>query len=195
MLTEVLYNWDEANVRLFHIINGAHTVCWDRFMILGTWLTDNRNVAILVGFGLIIGTIMRRRSDTANDWFRTSVVLGLSYVLTSGSVFGIKHMTKFARPPDLLPWEVVRVIEVPNDPFSFPSGHAALGAMLVTALWPHLSIPWRIAALFFVVWVALSRIVLGVHFPVDVGAGLLMGALVTWLIRMVADSISGRPHS
>jgi len=188
MMTEVL-NWGGVNVWLFHAINGVHNLWWDRLMIIGAQLTENEHVAILVGFALIIGTIVKRRSDSESNWFRTSLVLGVSYVLTSATVFGVKHMVASARPAELLPREMVRILAVPGDPYSFPSGHAALVAMLVTALWPRLSIPARVAALFFVVWVGLARVAVGAHFPADVIAGALIGALLTWLIRLLVDRI------
>lgn len=176
---------------MFHTVNRVHNLWWDRLMVIGALLTDNQHVAILVGFALIVGIITKRCSDTQSIWFRTSLVLGVSYVLTSATVFGVKHMVNSARPAELLPREIVRILAVPGDPFSFPSGHAALAAMLVTALWPRFSFLVRIAALFFVVWVGLARVAVGAHFPTDVISGALIGALLTWLIRFVIDRIRG----
>lgn len=184
MLTEILYNWGGANVWLFRIINAVHSIWWDRFMISGTWLTDNQNVAIFVALLLVVGAISSRRSVVTNNWFRISAILGMSFALTSVIVFVTKHAVAFPRPPQVLP-EIVTVVLAPEDSFSFPSGHAALAAMLATAFWPCLPTLWRLAALLFVVWVALSRVALGAHFPADVVAGALIGTLVTWLTRLM----------
>jgi undecaprenyl-diphosphatase len=76
--------------------------------------------------------------------------------------------------------------------FSFPSGHAAgtaavygvLALLLLRAdatAAPDRALPRRVvpaavaAILAFVVAVAVSRVVLGVHFPSDVVAGLVLG--------------------
>ena len=63
----------------------------------------------------------------------------------------------------------------PLDRYSFPSGHtlhAVSFAILGAHYWPALAAP--LAA--FAALVALSRIVLGLHYPTDVAAGALLGS-------------------
>jgi undecaprenyl-diphosphatase len=62
----------------------------------------------------------------------------------------------------------------PLDRYSFPSGHtlhAVSYAVLVSHYEPALAVP--LAA--FALLVALSRVVLGLHYPTDVAAGALLG--------------------
>ena len=70
-----------------------------------------------------------------------------------------------------------REIGVRPDTPSFPSGHAATaaaGALAFARIWPAAAIPaWTLAAL-----IAISRVALGVHFPSDILAGFLLGALL-----------------
>lgn len=70
-----------------------------------------------------------------------------------------------------------REIGVRPDTASFPSGHAATaaaGALAFARIWPAAAIPvWTLAAI-----IAISRVALGVHFPSDVVAGFLLGALI-----------------
>lgn len=65
----------------------------------------------------------------------------------------------------------------PLDKYSFPSGHtlhAVSFTLLVTAYYPELG--WVLIP--FSILVALSRIVLGLHYPTDVIAGATIGALL-----------------
>ncbi len=66
---------------------------------------------------------------------------------------------------------------VPLDTFSFPSGHtlhAVAFTLVALAYWP-----WLASLLVpFTLLTAASRIVLGLHYPSDVLAGALIGALV-----------------
>ncbi len=65
---------------------------------------------------------------------------------------------------------------VPHDSFSFPSGHTAAAfimAGLVGYFFPLLGIPAYAAASL----ISFSRIYLGVHYPTDILAGIVLGSL------------------
>jgi undecaprenyl-diphosphatase len=69
-----------------------------------------------------------------------------------------------------------------TDPHSFPSGHAArvvLLAVIAVGLGPL----WL--GLLLLVWaplVGMARVAMGVHYPSDVAAGMLVGALIGLLV-------------
>lgn len=68
-------------------------------------------------------------------------------------------------------------IAAPLDEYSFPSGHslhAACFTIITTSYYPELG--WIFVP--FAILVALSRVVLGLHYPSDVLAGALLGALI-----------------
>ena len=82
----------------------------------------------------------------------------------------------------------------PKDPYgsAYPSAHTSAAVGLVTALWPWLTWPQRAVGMAIALMVALNRLYIGAHWPVDVigGAaiGLLSGSLcwlvaATWPIR------------
>lgn len=62
-----------------------------------------------------------------------------------------------------------------TDPHSFPSGHAARAAMLGLVGWAVLPPPWAAALSLWGGLVALSRVLMGVHYLSDVLAGVLLG--------------------
>jgi membrane-associated phospholipid phosphatase len=66
--------------------------------------------------------------------------------------------------------------------FSFPSGHAAFAGALFGATYFSISKhPWFTACIgVLCLGIAISRVMLGVHYPADVLAGLLLGLLVSW---------------
>lgn len=124
----------------------------------------------------------------------TVVVGGAGLGAVAGADQLLKHLVARPRPPLVLQ-------AVSDTGFSFPSGHTTLSAgVVVLALWlttrpaglahprpadpPH---PPRwparravdLAAALFLVAVAASRLVLGVHYPSDVLAG--------WCVAMLAD--------
>lgn len=77
---------------------------------------------------------------------------------------------------------------------SFPSGHTLSSAALLTAvalcvarLWPRAGSMAMVVATVWTGLVALSRLVLGVHWPSDVLAALCMGAFIPLLISVVHD--------
>jgi membrane-associated phospholipid phosphatase len=57
----------------------------------------------------------------------------------------------------------------------FPSGHAAVAAAMATVASPYLSTWGRVAAWLTVALVALSRVYIGAHLPLDTVAGVLVG--------------------
>lgn len=96
----------------------------------------------------------------------------------------LKRVTGRQRPCAIEPhcWATL----LPPDHFSFPSGHTITAfaiALAVTAFYPSLAA----AMLFCAVSIALSRIVLGMHFLSDVVAGALIGSALAvgavWLVR------------
>jgi undecaprenyl-diphosphatase len=69
----------------------------------------------------------------------------------------------------------------PLDLYSFPSGHtlhAVAFTLVVAGHFPDLL--WILVP--FTALVALSRLVLSLHYPTDVAAGACLGALIAWLV-------------
>ncbi|HVB99235.1 MAG TPA: phosphatase PAP2 family protein [Candidatus Dormibacteraeota bacterium] len=85
----------------------------------------------------------------------------------------LKRTSRRKRPCDIMPhcWAVIE----PPDRYSFPSGHTIVAFAMVLSIgsfYPN----WLLALLAVAVLIAISRIILGMHFLSDVVAGAAIGA-------------------
>lgn len=116
-----------------------------------------------------------------NDyWKRLALVMVVGIAVTALIVMIIKFSVRRSRPEG----EWGRIYRS-TDPHSFPSGHAARSAMLAVVglglgpLWLGLTL---------MVWapmVGIARIAMGVHYPTDVAAGMLLGVLTGLVILIL----------
>ena len=96
---------------------------------------------------------------------------------------GAKYLFNRTRP-FLWDAEIAPLIKTPSSS-SFPSGHsatAAAGALTLSVLYPPFAPLLELAGLL----VVLSRIYLGVHFPFDVLAGVVIGTATAAVVLSVA---------
>jgi len=108
----------------------------------------------------------------------TAVMAAALAALASIAVFQVmKRTTGRRRPCEVEPhcWATL----LPPDQFSFPSGHTMTAFACATAI--AFFYPATAPALFFFAFsIAISRIVLGMHFLSDVLAGAAVGVLLGW---------------
>jgi undecaprenyl-diphosphatase len=84
--------------------------------------------------------------------------------------------------------EILRLIPPPLSVHSFPSAHASAAfAMALAIAWT--SPKAAIVPLLLAVGVAFGRVAVGVHYPTDVLAGLVLGALAVFVVRLLHAAI------
>jgi undecaprenyl-diphosphatase len=111
------------------------------------------------------------------------ISLGISQII----VHSLKRLLSRERPYKII--EQLHTFGIDLSDYSFPSGHTTASFSLATTL--SLSMPrFTIYVLLLALIIAISRIYLGVHYPTDVAAGIILGvgsAIVVnlYLIRLV----------
>lgn len=158
-----------ANRPLFSLINGAHNEMADRFFGLVSGLGDGLIVA-MVSLGCMLWRLRLGAAALA--------AFALSGLIAQAAKFAVD----VPRPPAVM--ADVHVLGASLSAHSFPSGHATSLGVLLALLFivynrrdPRL---WLLAIL--VLLAAYGRIYGGVHFPLDVWAGLGIGAACMVLV-------------
>ncbi|MEY4590298.1 MAG: hypothetical protein RL497_2374, partial [Pseudomonadota bacterium] len=99
-------------------------------------------------------------------------VLAISFAIERCIYFFAKPLFRRNRPAVAL--SHFKAAIKPADKFSFPSGHSSAAFMFATFVY-YLDVNLGFLAFIWAVNIALSRVVLGVHFISDVMAGALLG--------------------
>ena len=191
-MKEFLYDWCGLNLWLFHAINDLRGDLIDWIMQAGTFLGGHDLFAVYLSLlaCFILWQASRQSTQTGHAltidvqrWLTALTVFSLAYTAEGLLIPMLKHSLDFPRPPLALPAELLHVIGKPELHHSLPSGHANFAMTIAASLWPLLHRRGRLGLVIFVVWVGLSRVNLGAHFPADVIAGYLLGWVVVWLIH------------
>lgn len=111
-------------------------------------------------------------------------------VVAAAYTHGLKPSFAALRPPAVLAAGDFNLIGPGPRQRSFPSGHTVTAAVFFGVLAYHArGWPWRLALIGVAVAAGMSRVAVGVHWPIDVAAGLFGGALAAlagiWLARRV----------
>ena len=113
------------------------------------------------------------------EWKQLALVMIIGILITAVVVMAIKFTVRRRRPQG--EWgQIYRS----TDPHSFPSGHAAR-SMLLAVLAVGLGPLWL--GLSLLIWaplVGLARIILGVHYPSDILAGMALGLIMGVLVLL-----------
>ena len=170
LATEVLeHEFTDANTAILLAIHAQSTPALDRLALLITWFGSSLGVTVIGSVLVIVLLLMKRYVDLGT---LAAVLIGATVL-----VLTFKLLFQEVRPHVFQPL-------VPLTDFSFPSGHSLTSFSLwgffawwIVSFDPRQIWRWFLGALGLViaVLVALSRLYLGVHWPTDVLAGMLLG--------------------
>lgn len=190
----IFYDWGGLNVWLFHVINNVRGSLIDAVMQFGTDLGDHANFPLYIAAAVVAGLTLSARAAAhervAGDAMLRSWMLALAVFACANAADGLlvgwlKDWLDFPRPPRALPPESLHVIGTPEYNHGLPSGHAVFAMTVAASLWPVLIRPGRIGMVVYVLWVGVSRVSLGAHFPADVIAGYALALIVVFSLRSI----------
>ncbi len=192
-MKEILYDWGGANIWLFHAVNDVHSAYLDQFMLLGTKLGEHALFPFYIGIIVLFALhdVAKDRQKTGR-WLTVITVFSIAYLLDGLLIGALKPLLDFPRPPLALPQGTVHIVGIAEYHHSLPSGHSSFAMLCTASLWPVLNKYARMAGAFFVLWVGLSRISLGAHFPADVLAGFLSSLAVVLLVYAAVHAYARR---
>jgi len=187
-----------GDASLFVLLNPHQATAFDQFFIVfSNWGPGDFGLGI---YGMIILTLvllvlsLKYRPLRPMRFMLLLVIvgfiigyLGLTIVL-KGLIGRARPFTEFdlLSPTPSNAWILFTNPTITfNDP-SFPSGHATAGFIFATPLLLLYKKNWiRILALAYGILVAYARIFIGVHYPLDVFVGSLIGILVVALFYLL----------
>ncbi len=145
---------------------------------------------VLFALLLVTGLAMRRTDTTrrlaAAGWAAVATVLAVG--LNQPLVSGFAEARPYTDHPQLL------VLATRSSDFSFPSDHAVMAGAAAAGLWLTSRVLGLLATVAAVA-MAFSRVYIAAHYPWDVAAGLVVGALVAllgWtLLRVPLIALTG----
>lgn len=156
---------------------------------LFSMVTLSGSASFLVPTGVLVSAalfVARRRYE--------AVLVGASLGAAALLVWAIKAIVGRARPAL---WDAQWAWGS-----SFPSGHTLSSAAFLTAvalcvarIWPRAGPLAMVLAILWTGLVALSRLILGVHWPSDVLAALCMGVFIPLLISVALDLRHWQPRA
>ncbi len=162
-----------AERAVFNLVNGVPGLPFGPL-----WLLMQLGNIVVVPVAAI-GALLARRP-------RLAASIALSGAVTYGLAKVVKRFVTRDRPSTLIADAEIRGAAAHG--LGFVSGHAAVIAALATVAFPYLSPRWRWVAAGLAAFVAVARVYVAAHLPLDVVGGAGLGLLVGSLVKVACGS-------
>lgn len=147
------------------------------------------------GIGLVsVRQLFRAVSWLGDGWFWYGLIASApwlygragAYVAAQMTLTGVVGVALYklikqhaVRERPFITHSAIQCASAPLDRYSFPSGHT-MHAVSFTLLMAHAFPEWALPLTAFTCLVALSRVILGLHYPTDVAAGAALGGVLAF---------------
>ena len=172
------------NVDLFNYINhNLQNPFFDFIMPIITHLGGFKILIVACVLVFVLSIIYK------NDNVKRIVLLcALSLLIAGGIAVLLKNAVLEPRP--FVSLSNVHLLIAEDDPNSFPSGHTTSTFAVISVLMFKLRNKlWAVVLLFWGILIGFSRIYVGVHYPLDVLAGAIIGIVIAYLVYRYEDKI------
>jgi undecaprenyl-diphosphatase len=175
-MVDVLLQWDRE---LFLYLNGLGTPSWDTFW---QFESNKRSAIPIYVFLLLLSYIKYGLKRTVILVVSVALLITVTDQLSNFFKYGVGRLRP-CHDPELV--DVLRLVKSRcGGKFGYFSAHAANSFALAVFFWHTLKSELKNVRVLLLIWaglVAYSRVYIGVHFPLDILTGALIGSLFGWL--------------
>lgn len=152
------------NLSLFFLIFGLS----NQYQLLDYLMIFGARYVILLTFLIIFVLVFKGSIKERKAFLLTILAIPVAVVIIK-----IIHLFIF-EPRPFVTYHFTPLFSYDPDA-SFPSRHASIMSVIAFA-YTYFKSKWAILFLTFMIWIGISRIYVGVHYPLDILGGVLVGA-------------------